>query len=255
MFRKFASIAHGKQHGYAYDSQAWDARAPIESHFRMFDTYGDGLVQHSPDYSVQVEYLADYLASLAAAMLTDDELAQSLVFTFARRPSVKQIEFAASIVYKAPAEKDWNKSRRWFSVQEMKVSKAPAKQYDKRYEEVRDIHDGSPSAIYRMVLPEYASGLERYLYADAIREWVLAQDGSGMYMPMTAEFLKWTDDRDKARQLRDAVDACKHITESYRLRAASESAIENFKRQIQPKEARAPEPEPAAAGPAAEEVA
>jgi hypothetical protein len=76
-------------------------------------------------------------------------------------------------------------------------------------------------------------------------------------MPMTAEFLKWTDDGDKARQLRDAVDACKHITECHRLRAAAESAIENHKRQIAPREAPAPEPEPepAAAGPVAEEVA
>ena len=244
MFRKFKSLGKSNEFGYSYDSQQWDSRAPIESNFRVFQNYNDGLTAHSPDWSVQLEQLPDYLMSLAEAMRTDDELAQALVFTFARRPSLKEIEFAASVIYKAREEKDWLKSRRWFSAKELKVSKAPSKEHDKRYEEVRDVHDGSPNLIFRILVGEYSSGLQKYLIADAIRDWVLAQDG-GMYMPLTAELLKWTDDRDKARQLRDAFEACKHITESYRLRAATESAIENYKRQIAPKETPAPEQEQA----------
>ena len=243
MFRKFSSLAHSTEFGYSYDSQAWDSKATIESNFRVFQTYGDGLTAHSPDWSVQLEQLPDYLMSLAEVMRTDDELAQNLVFTFARRPSVKQIEFAASIKYKVAEDKDWLKNRRWFSAKELKVSKAPSREHDKRYEEVREVHDGSPNSIFRILIGEYSSGLEKYLYADAIRDWVLAQDRGGLYMPMTAEFLKWTDDRDKARQLRDAFEACKNITESYRLRAATESCIESYKRTVAPKEA-APELEP-----------
>lgn len=112
MFRKFQSLAHEKEYGYSYDSQQWDTHAPIESNFRVFQTLNDGLTQHSPCWSVTVDLLADYLASLAQAMLTDDELTQALVYTFARRPSVEQIEFAASVKYKATEEKDWLKSRR-----------------------------------------------------------------------------------------------------------------------------------------------
>lgn len=235
MLKKFKSIANS-QYGYSYDSQAWDSRAPFESNFRMFDTYGDGLCQHSPDWSIQLECLADYLFSLAEAMRTDDELTQALVFTFARRPSLKEIEFAASVKYKGHEEKDWLKSRRWFSAKELKVSKAPSKEHDKRYEEVRDVHDGSPSSMFRILLGEYSTGIQKYLIADAIRDWVMAQDHDGMYMPMTAEFLKWSDDREKARLLRDAFEACKNVTESYRLRMATESAIENYRRQIAPKE-------------------
>jgi hypothetical protein len=241
MFRKFASIAHSNEFGYSYDSQQWDSHAPIESNFRVFKNYGDGLTAHSPDWSVQLEQLPDFLMSLAEMMRTDDELAQALVFTFARRPSLKEIEFAASVIYKRHEEKDWLKSRRWFSAKELRVSKAPSKEHDKRYEEVRDVHDGSPNSIFRILIGEYSSGLVKYLYADAIRDWVLAQDRDGMYMPMTAEFLKWTDDRDTARQLRDAFEACKNVTESYRLRMATESAIENYRRMTAPK----PEPEPA----------
>ena len=240
MLKKFGSIAN-KQYGYSYDSQAFDIHAPIDGHFRMFDTYGDGLTQHSPDWSVQLDHLADYLASLAEAMLTDQELAQNCLFTFSRRPSVKAIEFAASVKLKAAEEKDWLRGRRWFSAKELKLSKSPSKEHDKRYEEVREIHDGSPNSIFRILVGEYSSGLEKYLTADAIRDWVLAQDRGGLYMQMPAEFLKWTDDRDKARLLRDAVESCKNITESYRLRSAAESAITSYRRQVAPKPA--PEPE------------
>jgi hypothetical protein len=248
MFRHFKSIAHEKQYGYSYDSQAWTSNAPIESHFRMFDTYGDGLVQHPPDYSIQVEYLADYLASLAQAMLEDAELANELRFTIWQRPDAKHIAWAASVIYKAPKENDWNHKRTYFSAREMKLSKAPAKQYDKRYEEVRDIHDGSAKSIYRILIPEYADGMERYCYAEAIRDWTLANDGP--YMELAAEFLDWFNgDRDKARELRDAYEMCLHITESWRLRASVEPQLENYKRRVTPKPAE-PEPEaPAAAEP------
>jgi len=246
MLKKFESIAD-KQHGYSYDSQAFDIHAPIDCHFRMYDTYGDGLCQHSPDWSVQLDHLADYLASLAQAMLADEELAQNCLFTFSRRPSVKAIEFAASVKFKAGEEKDWLKGRRWFSAKELKVSKAPSKEHDKHYEEVREIHDGSVNSIFRILVGEYSSGLEKYLTADAIRDWALAEDRGGLYMPMPAEFLKWTD-RDKARQLRDVVEACKNITESVRLRSATESLIENYRRSVAPKpEAGQAAPEPEAA--------
>jgi hypothetical protein len=170
MLRKFKSIAHEQQFGYAYDSQAWTSNAPIESHFRMFDTYGDGLTQHSPDYSVQVEHLADYLVSLAEAMLADAELANELYYTIWQRPDAKHIAWAASVIYKAPKEGDWSAKRKYFSAKEMKVSASPLKQYDKRYEEVRDIHDGSPNSIFRILIPEYADGLQKYIYASAIRD-------------------------------------------------------------------------------------
>jgi hypothetical protein len=191
MLKKFKSIADN-QHGYSYDSQAFDIHAPIDCHFRMYKTYGDELTQHSPDWSVQLDHLADYLASLAEAMLSDEELARNLLFTFSRRPSVKAIEFAASVKFKAGEEKDWLKGRRWFSAKELKLSKAPSKEHDKRYEEGREVHDGSANSIFRILIGEYSSGLEKYLTADAIRDWVLAQERGGLYMQLPAEFLKWT---------------------------------------------------------------
>jgi hypothetical protein len=86
--------------------------------------------------------------------------------------------------------------------------------------------------------------MEKYATAEAIRDWLMEHDG---YMELPAEFLKWFNgDREKARQLRDAYEMCKHVTEAYRLRSAVESSLENYKHQVAPKEAPAPEPEPAA---------
>ena len=193
---------------------------------------------------MQVEYLADYLASLAEAMLTDAELSHELFFTIHQRPDAKHIAWAASVIYKAPKDGEYTSKRRYFSATQMKVSSSPSKQYDKRYEELREIHDGSPNSIYRILLPEYADGLQKYIYASAIRDWLLEQEGG--YMELPAEFLKWFDDRNKSLRLRDAYEACKNITESCRLRANVESSLANYKRSVQPKE-----PEPAAAADAA----
>ena len=242
MHKRFTSIGHSAEFAYAYDSQAWDMHAPMESHFRQYHNYGDGLTAHSADWSVQVEFLADYLASLGQAMLTDDELARDLYYMIWRRPDAKHIAWAATVIYKAPKEGEYGK-RRYFSVREMKVSAAPSKEYDKRYQEIRDIHDGSANSIFRILLPESADGLEKYATAEAIRDWLMEHDG---YMELPAEFLKWFDgDRYKARQLRDAYECCRNVTEAYRLRSAAESSIESHERRIAPKEAPAPEPEAA----------
>src|SRR5664279_1332330 len=103
MFKKFASIAYPEKYGYIFDSEGYSTREnAVHSHFKMFETYNDGMTQHSGDWCVTSEYIADYLASAAQAMLTDDELAQNMAYSIWRRPDVKEIAFAASIEYKAP---------------------------------------------------------------------------------------------------------------------------------------------------------
>src|SRR6266478_141125 len=129
MYKKFPSLAHSKEFAYAFDSDAFDTKAQMNGHYRMFQTYGDGLTAHSSDWSITKEYFADYLASLAAVMVDDVELLESVRFTLADRPSTKAIAFAASIHWK---EGD---KVRYFSRNEMKVSSSPSKVHDKRYEE------------------------------------------------------------------------------------------------------------------------
>ena len=98
MHRKFPSIQHPAEYGYLYESvSSYSNHEPqLDSDFRMFQTYGDGLTQHSGDWPITRDFAIDYFASLAAALLTDEELADSLSWKLNRVISDEQIAFAAS---------------------------------------------------------------------------------------------------------------------------------------------------------------
>lgn len=225
MLRKFPSIENSHQFAYAYDSSAWhhNESNPVEQKFRMYQTYGHDTCQHSADWPVTTDYLADYLNSLASAMLEDTELASEVYFTIWSKPRDKEIAFAASIIYKAPPEeKRYTAKKRYFSVKELKCT--AGKEYDKRYTEVTDVHDGTSKSIFRILIPEFTDGLEKYCYAEAIRNWLLENDG---WAEMPGVFLKWYDSTERARELRDAFEACKDITEAHRLKANVQRRLDN----------------------------
>ncbi len=239
ILRKFPSLAYPEKYGYAFNSEEHDYKAPIEAHFRMFETYGDGLTQHSGDWSVTSEFLTDYLASLAAFIIGEDETAeglssqedliQALSYLIANRPNVEQIEFAAGVIYKEG-------KTRYFSAKEVKVSASPSKSYDKRYEEIRDFHDGSAKSIYRVLIPEYATGLQRYAYASAIRDWTFAEGKLGPYMGLLGVFLEWFKDNDEGRKLKDAYEACFALVNAYYAKHQAIAALRNYKRTLPEKD-------------------
>ena len=228
MLRRFPSIAH-TDHAYAFDSDAWTSQAQVNTNFRMYQTYGDGLTQHSSDWPITIEHMPDYLMSLAQAMLSDAELTERLSYRLARSPRPEDIEFCAGVVFKPQSEgSTYEKKTRYYSVSERKVTSNPEKQHDKRYQQVENSHDGSPNAIYRMLLPEYAHALEAYQFAAAVHKyWLSLPSSHPFYMEMPALFLEWTKDRDEARSFRDSFDAALAVVESSRLRSSAENDIEN----------------------------
>ncbi len=260
MRHKFLSLQYPTEYGYAHDSEAWRGNSPVCRHAVMCQTYGDvhangNYTQHSHEWNVQLEYMSDYLASLAKALLVElptlkpDDSRESLMtavqYDIMRRPVVAAIEFCANIVFKnTAATLDCSASyqreakTRYYSASERKVSASPAKEHDKRYTQVESWNDGSPKAVYRILIPEWADALQKYAYVDAIRTWFLAQEPSrGHYVDSVAEFLEWPEykDRTKAGDLRHAYDACYALCESWRFRCNAESALSNI---------RVPEPKP-----------
>ena len=249
MLRKFASIEHAETIGYAYDTDGYTSNAAVHSAFRAFQTYGDGMCQHSGDWSIQPEHVADYLFSLAAAMLEDTELTQYLYFKLAARPADEAIAFAASVVFKPAAEGSrYEKKARFYSVEERKLTATDSKRHDRRYEQVADWNDGTPSAIMRMICPQYADGLERLQYATAIRDWLLKQDGG--YMELAARFIGWTKDikpeynqNDAARDIMHALECVQNVCNAYTQRCAAESSLGSQRRDVaRRKEQDAPAP-------------
>ena len=139
MTHRFASIASSDKLAYVYASDHhYDGRAPISSHFRFYETCGDGLTAHSPSAPISVGMLADYLFSLAQAMASDNELIDAAGYEV--RSGIapnRDIRFAQSVVFKD------NGKRRWVSREERKVTASETKRHDRRYEEVTLRHDGS----------------------------------------------------------------------------------------------------------------
>jgi hypothetical protein len=239
MYTKFASLQHPAEYGYAFEtSPEYSSRsAEVNRHFRMFQTFGDGLTQHSREWAITVEFMADYLASMATAIIAgkfdDDEdrdthMMQSVSWCF-EKPSIENIEFAASVKYKE-SDKEFSK-RRYFSKSERKISAVRSKEYDKRFEEIRSCHDGSPEAIYQILLPEGADMLTRVACASAVYAWVQKQDG--IYMSCVTEFLKLTPSHDydfPLRDIEDAFAAFEALIAAYKLRVEAVRHLLNLKR-------------------------
>ena len=255
---KFPSMQFPAKWTYAYDSEAWHSRAEVDTHFEMYETYGDGLTQHSGEWSITTEYLSDYLASLSAFLLGKgdpkypwqnqmeqedyDKILQHMGYEFARRPTVQAIEFAAGVVFKPAENCEWReKKTRYYSVQDgLKVSTSESKRHDKRYAEVEKWCDGSVGAIFRMLIPEFSDALGKYAYASAIRDWCYAKPGrEGPYFNagFPAQFLNWETykDTEKARNLHYAYNSLKALCESRHLRYVAENELSNVQRQIAPK--------------------
>ncbi len=234
MLRKFNSIARPNEFGFSYDTDCYGS-STVSDRFRMFQTYGDGLIQHSSDFAITWAYAPDYLAALATAMLTDEELVSHVAFTLDKGRMTQEFEFAAGVVFKE-TDREYGKGR-FYSMEERKVSSSQAKRHDKRYFEIAPWMDGSPDAIYRMVLPEWADGIHRYVIAESLRDWVLAQDSKrGLYMPLAATFLKLENgDRDYAQSMRSAYNACLLLIRAYQMRTEAESHLGNVTRSMERK--------------------
>jgi hypothetical protein len=244
MYRRFVSIQHPDKFGYTYESDAYDSHAQVDYHFRMFETYGDGTIQHSRDWSITREFMADYLGSIAQAMLAprsegdmwDAELIESLVYTFAATTGDRAINFAASVVYKE-SDGSYTK-RRYYSMQDQKISSSHSKEHDKRYEAIQDWMDGSGEAIYRLLIGDFPRALDCYRLADALYDWYAKDSDKRPWCRPAADFLDWPEYQDeKANHLRQAFDACQSICKAYQAYRHAKATLERYVTEVTPREA------------------
>lgn len=121
---------------------------------KQYDTYGDSDCQHSPAYSAQASNVYDFLLSLLAFLaeptnMTDNEVVEFLQWEIGHRMvnlTVKQAEFLKTVIHKeSTPEKSFD--RRYFSLEEMKVSSADSKRHDKRWFVIPDWANGDVNAI------------------------------------------------------------------------------------------------------------
>ena len=219
----FPSIAHPEKYGYKFDSSNWDSKGGVSRKFVYFETYGDGSIQHAPDRPITWELLTDYLQSLGAAMLSNAELVEAADYELHEIIDAESIAFAASVVYKE-SDKDWSKER-YFSVKLRKMG-TRTKEHDKRYEKIRDWHDGSRAATYRMLAPEFADGFRLYQISEAVREYCDAQKKNVQFGENWPKFLG--GDHRALYNLRNALSACRYICKAAREMHCARSIIEHY---------------------------
>lgn len=241
IYRKFKSLITDQQ-AYAFDSEHWDTKGGfvIEPHFRMYDVLGDGLTQHSGDWGVTKEHLADFLYSIVAHLLErpeemdmDDNLFDRLCSAVLQAPRKDRIAFASSVRFKE-SDREYGK-RRYYSMAELKTA-GKAKEYDKRYVQIEDWCDGSPKAIYRMVVREYADGLEKLATAAAIYNWAQEDSQNRPWMETPVSFLGWfendPDASEKNRQLANAFRMAVNLCESYQRWHGAKCELGNYLRNV-----------------------
>lgn len=249
MYKKFASIANSDKFGYAFDSDKWEYNQTpfLNQKFRMFDTCGDGMIQHSHDWPVTEDFAIDYLFSFAAVLLDDAEIASNYGHMFHAQPRQEALRFAAGLVFDPEKDKEWNK-KRYYSMGELKVSRNSKLQFDTRYKELNEYQDGTPTAILALVMPKYADGLEMWQYADAVRTWAADNLKKNSWMEMPAVQLKWfesaksirgsqADQYQLARDFRDAFEACQAAVDSHTNRRRASQYVECYREQLKRKAA------------------
>jgi hypothetical protein len=205
----------------------------------MFETYGDELCQHSTDFPVPEEFAIDYLYSLAAALLEDQDLADYIGYQFHETVSTDRLKFAASLVYDAAKDSSWDK-KRYYSTELQKVTRNREKQHDNRYRELTEYQNGTPESIFALINGEHANGLQAWQRADAVRQWCADNLKKNQYMEMPAVYLKWFqgvqhDQYEQARRFHAAFDACQSASDSHRLRKSAAQDVENYRNQLKRK--------------------
>lgn len=224
MLVKFPSLAKPDEIGYAYDSMAFthSSTAQIKDYLRAYETYGDGLTQHSGDWGITREQFTDFCASCASYLAheRDIKLAENIMsLTAWNEPKPELIAFAASIIYS-------EKKRWYYSLQLQQKSTAESKRHDRRWFEVPCWADGSPEAVRRLLWEDWHDGIKMYAITAGIHDWCYEQ---GVTWDWPARVLGWETDFRKAREMNQAYTLMRTAAKALVELRNVEQAVEEFK--------------------------
>jgi len=118
-----------------------DQTAYLGYHVLMYETYGDGMTQHSGEYLVTRSYFDDFCLSFADYICNEyvkSENKETLhgYCVDAQNIGIDVFDFLMSIKHKEG-------KRQWFSIHQKKVTTKSEKQYDTRWKEVPSFADGT----------------------------------------------------------------------------------------------------------------
>jgi hypothetical protein len=148
---------------------------PLHDCAGWFQTYGDGMTQHSHASPIQRQDVLDYLASLAAYLVEhhDSETLECLAKDWPN-PECNvgrvSVTFALSVKRKETTDKNGYSKRQYYSMDARKVSTADAKRNDRRWEEVPEYANGTAQSACRLLYKSFHSPLDSYALAVFVKD-------------------------------------------------------------------------------------
>jgi len=217
---RFKSLGNPKiAYAWGYSSEAYFGDRGFSRASFRYDTYGDGMIQHSPFYRVSPDDAVDYLLSMARFLLDHPE--DRDINSWLGDWDYQLFTFLQKLRHKEGKALYYSKSER-------KVTSAPAKQFDKRYEEVPEWADGLFGAVFRLCREDYFDPLTNLALAVQLRNWFGKMFNDWPWVEQIAGF----NEKHEFRYLRDAYEAVDNLKRSAWIVEASQRRIESYERQI-----------------------
>lgn len=148
-----ASFLHPEKYAYRVVSDGWEwwqqrGDNPLSMNIIQFQTYGDGTTQHSGAWMPQVGSVVDVCLSAAGAIMANPEDAAWRSLTLHDiRIRKENLEFAMSVLYEEG-------KRRYYSLDQRKISASESKRHDKRWNLIEPCHDGTPGSGLNILMGE-----------------------------------------------------------------------------------------------------
>lgn len=176
---RFLSLNHPHETGYLVGegTKVTDYRFSQRSSVywaSKYDTYGDGMTQHSHELPIHLDDMEDFLASLAVYLTEGAGSDRQIHIELVERNWPKNYSLSNQRILFLAGLRQKDGKTTYFSLTENKVSSSDSKRHDKRWVEVPDWADGSPAAVYRLAFQseelDFRDMLTRYALYDEIRD-------------------------------------------------------------------------------------
>jgi hypothetical protein len=224
---KFKSIS-SDQRGYAVDRDNYSSGG-CEARFRRFDTYGDGLIQHSGMYGVMPEDLTDFLESLAVHLHENLSDAEYLGWIFRSRVSNDEMDFLMKIKYDEEKPKLMSLKHQKVIKPDAKVKASEAGDYEPVPSSLDGTYQGMFLTLRKCQRYSWMSQFQCLVLHEAIRDHF-----KGQYWQDEEFMLLWSKDQTAAfyhgfQNLRNAMYAINAALVAYENKDHLERFAERMK--------------------------
>ncbi len=174
-----------------------------------YQTYDDGMVQHSPLWAVSSDNVQDFIISLLFFLKDNTEYIETVAYRWPHEKILNdRVKFYESLKYDSEKYK-----QPLYNKETLKKSNAESKRHDRRWEEIPNFADGSFIAVFRFLLESHFSAIDRYFRYQTIN---LIMDWPWIDEKELAEWIGFEHSSKENNHLQIALDALNDLIKGYR---------------------------------------